>query len=189
MSLPTKIRWTEAQKDFLSDPTLRYKDIAEKYGVSLTAVKQRGANEGWHQLRSDLSKKTIQQVETKIIDRNSEISERHATVFRNLQQLASTKLTIAYRQIERLVKEHGIDNLSIYEHRMISQRDLKDLVEAYTGAINGERVAYGLPTSVARKEVSARDRKDLFIDDNYEEYLNLLADSLTALGEVQAKSL
>jgi hypothetical protein len=184
MSLPTKINWIEAQKDFLSDPTLKYQDIADKYGVSLTAVKQRGANEGWLQLRQDLSNKTIQQVETKLIDRNSEINERHATIFRNLQQLASTKLTIAYRQIERLVKEYGIDNLSIYDHRMISQRDLKDLVEAYTGAINGERVAYGLPTSVARKEVSARDRKDLFIDDNYDEYLSLLAESLEALGDI-----
>jgi hypothetical protein len=184
MSLTTKINWTEAQKDFLSDPTLRYKDIAEKYAVSLTAVKQRGANEGWHELRQDLSKKTIQQVETKLIDRNSEINERHATVFRNLQQLAGTKLTIAYRQIERLVKEYGIDNLSIYDHRMISQRDLKDLVEAYTGAINGERVTVGLPTSIARKEVSARNKTDLFIDDNYEEYLSLLADSLAALEEV-----
>ena len=71
MSLPTKINWTEAQKTFLSDPTLRYKDIADKYGVSLTAVKARGANESWHELRSHLSKKTIQQVETKLIDRNS----------------------------------------------------------------------------------------------------------------------
>ncbi len=185
MSLPTKIRWTDAQKDFLSDPTLRYKDIAEKYGVSLTAVKQRGVKEGWHELRSDLSKKTIQQVETKLIDRNSEINERHGTIFRNLQQLAGTKLTIAFRQIERLIKEKGIDNISIYDNKMISQRDLKDLVEAYTGAINGERITVGLPTSIARKEVTTRDRKDLFIDDNYEEYLGLLADSLAAL---EAKS-
>lgn len=181
MSLATKINWTFAQKDFLSDPTLRYKDIADKYGVSVTAVKQRGANEGWHGLRLELSKKTIQQVETKLIDRNSEINERHATVFRNLQQLASTKLTIAYRQIERLIKEKGIDNISIYDNKMISQRDLKDLVDAYTGAINGERITVGLPTAIARKEVTARDRKDLFIDDNYEEYLSLVAKSLSAL--------
>jgi hypothetical protein len=183
MSLPTKINWTEAQKDFLSDPTLRYKDISDKYGVSLTAVKQRGVNEHWHEVRSDLSKKTIQQVETKLIDRNSEINERHGVAFRNLQQLAATKLTIAFRQVERLIKEKGIDNISIYDNKMISQRDLKDLVEAYTGAINGERITVGLPTSIARKEVTARNKTDLFIDDNYEDYLGLLAESLTALGD------
>lgn len=183
MSLPTKINWIAAQKDFLSDPTLRYKDIAYKYGVSLTAVKQRGVNEGWHELRQDLSKKTIQQVETKLIDRNSAINERHATVFRNLQQLAGTKLTIAYRQVERLINEKGIDNISIYDNKMISQRDLKDLVEACTNAINGERATVGLPTSVERKQVSARGSKDLFIDDDYDEYLKLLANSLAALND------
>lgn len=184
MATPKRLNWVLPFKDYVSDTRETYKSIAEKYGVAVRTVEARASKEDWVGYRQRIGEKSIIKVEAELVNRNSEINERHATVFRNLQQLAGTKLTIAYRQIERLVKEHGVDNLSIYDHRMISQRDLKDLVEAYTNAINGERVTAGLPTSVERKQVSARGSKDLFIDDNYEEYLSLLAESLTALGEV-----
>ena len=183
MAAPKRVNWVLAFKDYVSDTRETYKTIAEKYGVAVRTVESRASKEDWVGYRRSIGEKSIIKVETELIDRNSAINERHATIFKNLQQLAGTKLTIAYRQVERLVQEHGIDNLSIYDHRMISQRDLKDLVEAYTGAINGERVTAGLPTSVERKQVSSLDRKDLFIDDNYKEYIGLLAESLTALEE------
>ena len=66
---------------------------------------------------------------------------------------------------------------------MIGQKDRKDLIDAYTVAINGERVTLGLPTSVERKEVTGRNGKDLFIEDNYDEFLGLLAETLTAIDD------
>jgi hypothetical protein len=181
MAAPKGIDWLSARKDYIENRKLSYSDISKKYGVSRTVVGQRAKAEDWKMSRKSIDDKVIVKVEGEIVDRNTEINKRHGVAFKNLQQLANAKLTIAYRQIERLIAEKGIDNISIYDNKMISQRDLKDLVEAYTNAINGERVTLGLPTSVERKQVSSRDRKDLFVDDNYHDYVKLLAESLTAL--------
>jgi len=185
MAAPKTIDWLSARKEYIENRKLSYTDISEKYGVSRTVVGQRAKIEGWIQSRINIDDKTILKVESKLVNRNGEINERHGIIYRNLQQLANTKLTIAYKQIERLIDKEGIDNITIYDQGMISQRDLKDLVEAYTNAINGERVTAGLPTKVEHKQASNRpDKNNLFSDSNtYEEELKLLAETITAISK------
>lgn len=57
-----KISWSKALIDYLSDETSSYSSIAEKYSVSVQAVKKRAAKEGWQ----DLKVKTIQKVDQKL---------------------------------------------------------------------------------------------------------------------------
>lgn len=80
-----KISWSKALADYLKDETQSYASIAEKYGVSVQAVKKRASKEGWQ----DLRQKTIQKVDQKLPDKLgesiAEVTARHAQVGKTLQ--------------------------------------------------------------------------------------------------------
>jgi hypothetical protein len=179
----TKVDWVQARKDYLADNTLSYADIAKKYDVSKHTVEVHAKRESWVATRQSIGEKSLVKLEGDLVNRNAEVNERHGVAFRNMQQLAGIKLTIAFRQIEKIIADKGLKNMTIYDLKMISQQDIRNLIEAYSAAINGERVTLGLPTSVERKEVTGRDGKELFGDDNYSELVELLANTITALGE------
>lgn len=162
MAAPAKIDWIEAQIYYLADNTRSYKDVAQKFGVSSTAVEQRAAKEHWVELRNSLGEKTIQKVEAELVDRKAEINERHSRHYRNMQAMAGNLLLIANNTIQKKMAEKGTDNVTIYEEGLISPSRVKFLYEALKIAIDGERVTVGLPTSVERREVTGKDGDDLF---------------------------
>jgi uncharacterized protein YjcR len=185
MARPKKIDWASAQKDYIQNTTLTYADIAKKYGVSENVVGQRAKAEGWIQYRKSIQKKTIQAVEGEIIDRNSHINEMHVNLANGMASLASKQLSIAHRQIDNAEKERGKNNVSLNDKDIISQQRMKALFESIAVAVNIQRVAVGLPTSIAAKQlpVEKPDKTNLFMDDDPEGFVKLLAETITALEE------
>lgn len=57
-----KINWIKAQREYVTDPTMSYAKIGDKYGVSETAVKEWAAKLNWQKLRAD----TLQNVAEKL---------------------------------------------------------------------------------------------------------------------------
>ncbi len=171
MARPKKIDWASAQKDYIEDTTLTYADIAEKYGVSKNVVGLRAKAEGWIKYRKSIEKKTIQAVEGELIDRNSHINELHINLANGMASLASKHLSIAHRQIDKAEKERGKNNVSLNDKDIISQQRMKALFESIAIAVNIQRVAVGLPTSIAAKQlpVEKPSKTNLFMDDDPEE--------------------
>lgn len=185
MARPKKIDWAAAQSDYIQDITLTYTDIAKKYGVSKIVVGQRAKAEGWIKYRKSIEKKTVQAVEGEIIDRNTHINELHINLTNGMASLASKHLSIAHRAIDKAEKERGKNNVSLNDKDIISQQRMKALFESIAIAVNIQRVAVGLPTSIAVKQlpVEKPSKTSLFTEDDPEGFVKLLAETITALEQ------
>lgn len=175
MALPSKIDWTQAQTFYISNPTVSYKQVAEQYGVSVTAVENRASKEGWAERRERLGEEVISAVEGEVVEKGIDRNEAHTIGARNLQTLIQKKIQIAFNTIKKKEKELGEDNLTVYTEDLISEKRLLDLSSAYLTAVNLERVTLNLPTSVERKEITGRNGTDLFGTGNKEKFLGLMA--------------
>ena len=184
MAAPKKIDWAAAQKEYIEDRRLTYADISKKYGVSKTVVGQRAKTEGWIQYRNSITKKTIQAVEGELVDRNTRINEMHVNLANGMASLASKQLSIAHRQIDKAERERGKDNVSLNDKEVISPNHMKALFESMAIAMNLQRVAVGLPTSIAAKQLPSKPNKtNLFMENDPEGFTELLAKAASALEE------
>lgn len=181
-----KINWTLAKKDYLEDPTMSYRKLADKYGVAKKTVEQHATVEGWPGTRQRLANVTITNVETEIVDRNSQINEKHNKQYVDMQVLAINIVRMANQTMNKAATAKGIENLSIYEKDFISPRGLKDLYESLKIAMDGERVTVGLPTSVERKEFTGKDGSDLFAKADPDAIYDFVAESIAELARIEA---
>lgn len=152
---PKNIDWYEARKDYLSDNTLSFEDIAKKYGTSKTAVGNRAKSEDWTNLRQDLHERAFNVFTEKLLDEKSKANNRHLNHWQNLQALANNSIVdMAERSFERdrkgniiIIKDKDGELRPI--PRPINTFELEKLAKALKVAIDGERVILGLPTSVS----------------------------------------
>lgn len=64
-----KIDWTAAKKDYITDETLSYEDIAKKYGLATQSVAARAGKDGWVEQR----KKALSKIDQKLIEKATDI--------------------------------------------------------------------------------------------------------------------
>ena len=79
-----KISWSKALIDYLSDETSSYVSIAQKYGVSLQAVKKRASKEKWQNLRINTIQKVDQKLPEKLGEEIAQVNAKHARIGRML---------------------------------------------------------------------------------------------------------
>lgn len=123
-----KIDWIAALQDYLTDGFTTYKDIAEKYGVSTTAVEKHAAAHGWVDLRNKLGEKATNLIIKRLATKKAQANDRHLSNYTVLTQ----KVMLA------------IDKLSDDS----DPGDIVSLAKALKVAQDGERVVLGLPTHV-----------------------------------------
>ena len=148
---PKNVDWFEARKDYLSDNSLTYVDIAKKYGVSKTSVENRASSESWVELRQDLGERAFTKFTEKLLDEKSTANNRHLTHWQNLQALANNAVVdMAERNYEHNKAGHLVlDSNNKPIPRPLNTFELEKLAKTLKIAIDGERVVLGLPTSVS----------------------------------------
>lgn len=125
-----KIDWLAAREYYLSDATASYTDVSKKFGVSLKAVKDRGAKEGWLELRQNLSEKAYENFQKKLLRTKEAAQDRHLLQFQNLQALINKRV------------------IAISSDKVQDAQELRRLASALKDSVMGERIVLGLPTSV-----------------------------------------
>ncbi len=144
----SKIDWLEAKSLYLTDRTLTYRDIAEKYKVSLKQVKKWGARDGWRDGRLEVSSLTDSKIKESLADKAISATVRQIAQYQQAQELA-----MAYVEIMQVQVIERLDNAE-REERVVSFKELPNpaliltVCKALTNAVNGERVCLGLPTDV-----------------------------------------
>lgn len=146
----TKVDWFVVRKEYLTDSTTSYRELAKKYGVSSTTLEKRAKSEGWAELRQELGEKAYSDFTQKLLDTKSEAQSRHLQHWQNLQALANKSIVdIAERSY--FTDKRG--NLVLLDGkpvpRPINTFELEKLAKALKIAIDGERVVLGIPTSVS----------------------------------------
>lgn len=123
-----KIDWIAALQDYLSDGFMTYKGIAEKYGVSETAVEKHASAAGWGELRNKLGEQATNLIIKRLASKKAQANDRHLSNYTTLTQ----KVMLA---IDKLSDESD-------------PGDIVSLAKALKVAQDGERVVLGLPTHV-----------------------------------------
>lgn len=145
---PMKIDWLEAKSLYLADRKLTYRDIAEKYKVSLKQVKKWGARDGWREGRLEVSNLVDSKIKESLADQAVSATERQIAQYQQAQELV-----MAYVEIMQVQVITALD-LAEREERTLSFKELPSpaliltVCKALTTATNGERVCFGLPTEI-----------------------------------------
>lgn len=128
------IDWPKIKKEYLTS-NLSLTELAEKHSVNPSNLRERAARENWVKTKEEVRQEADKRTTEKVAESISEVNLRHVNVFKLLQGEALKKIEAA-----RANKQDLADST------------LKDLTLVLKQAIEGERVAVGLPTSVAKNE-------------------------------------
>lgn len=146
--VPTKVDWLEAKELYLADHKLTYRDIADKYGVSLKQVKKWGARQQWREGRQEVSELAQTKITESIAETVAETNLRHAEMYQQAQELVLAQLEILDVQTTVAIDTAEREERTVTEQELPSPALLLQLTRDLTAAINGERVCLGLPTRV-----------------------------------------
>ena len=143
-----KIDFVVIKKEYIST-SKSLRDLASEYGVSFSYLSEVSAREGWVNQKELARTKAGQIMVEKVAENLSEINFRHTNIWKLLQG-ESLKQIQAFRDAGELVPVDVLKSLSVV---------LKTAVE-------GERMAVGLPTQGIKSEQTTT-----IIKEPYEEKL------------------
>lgn len=111
----SKINWSRALHDYASDESMSYAKIAEKYGVSVDAVKAKGEEEGWVEIRAETKQKLLQKIPEKVADKLAAINDVHLNLGRLLQSKGVTAIEMEgiKPKTARDAREYILDGIAI----------------------------------------------------------------------------
>lgn len=145
MARTGKIDWLAAKKDYISDSTISYSKIANKYGVTKNAVTNRAKKEGWPKLRQDLSDRASTKVEDKIVDDLAEVNIRHGKSYTVAQAVLLDSAQIIHAWVAQLKLEAARTGNPVDPKDLPSLQALKFMSEGLDISIKGERITKGMP--------------------------------------------
>lgn len=151
--VPMKVDWLEAKSLYVADRKLTYKDIANKYGVSLKQVKKWGARERWQEGRQEVSDSAFAKLKDNLTETAAETNQRHAETYQQAQELVVAQLELLEVQMTQAIDTAEREERTIDPNELPSPAVLLSLTRSLVTATNGERVCLGLPTSVAPASV------------------------------------
>ena len=88
--------WNAIREEYIADETSSYRKLAQKYGVSLTAVYNRAKAEDWVGQRKQVKDKTITKSIEKISDKQSENVKKYGDMVTTMTK----KLTAAIEAVD-----------------------------------------------------------------------------------------
>ena len=155
-----KIDFTEIKREYLTTgKSLR--DLASKYGVSFSYLSEVSAREGWVGQKEIARTKAGQMLVEKTAESLSEINLRHTNIWKVLQGESMRKIQ-AFRE----------------DGELIPDDTLKSLAQVLRVAIEGERVAVGLPTQITKAQQTQS------VTDEYDERIKKM-DKIELIREVE----
>jgi transposase len=146
---PMKVDWLEAKTLYLTDHKLSYRDIANKYDVSLKQVKKWGARGNWTAGRQEVSDLAQTKIKDNLAETAAETNQRHAEMYQQAQELTLAYLEILDAQVTQAVDTAEREERIVTLKELPSATLLLSLSRSLVTAVNGERVCLGLPTSIA----------------------------------------
>jgi hypothetical protein len=143
-----KVDWLAAKLDYTLDRTVTYEDIASKHKVSLKEVKKHGVSGDWVWGRQVVSKNTETKINESIADERLAATERQLKLWKQAIDLIELQLNVLTANMEYKQALADREGRELSEKELLSPAKLLHLLKAMTVAINGERIAMGLPTKI-----------------------------------------
>jgi hypothetical protein len=141
-----RVNWEAAMKFFVTNPEITYVDIAKKYGVSEPTARSHGSKGNWTGLR-----KKAYRMGQYYVNRRLQLA---LAKMQNTENKATSKVLL----------ENGLEVPVVRDDWLMSPQQVNFLLSAMKTAMDGERVALGLPTNVTKSD------NDLNINNPYAGY-------------------
>ncbi len=141
------MNWGEIKKEYISDQSMSYRKLSEKYGVSRTVIGDRAKKEGWSALR----KAATERAEAKLLEN---VSEKNAKI--------DSK---CYEAIDLLLKA-ACDYLKAPGH--LRAADIKDMSTALKNIKDLKGIKSELDLEEQRARISALKAKYMSEDEGAE---------------------
>lgn len=148
-----KVNWNKAYAWFIEDATRSYSDVAKEFNVTKRAVERQaskvspdGSKTTWAMRRRLLGEKAEKKTEQDYKKSAAARNEQHLLQYRNLQIVISSRVAEISKQGKELIDPKTGERIRISS---VDASELASLARGLKTAIDGERVALGLSTSVA----------------------------------------
>lgn len=128
--------WKKIKAEYIQDPSVSYRELAEKHGVSFSTIQKIGASEKW----TDLRKKTSRKAEEKIVE---SAAKAQAKSVDRITTIADMLLDM----IQKGIESGDID--------ISTKRGYRDI----TGALKDIREIKGMKSDLDIEEQKARIEK------------------------------
>lgn len=130
-----------------------YRDIAEELGVPHTTLADIASEEKWPEQRERNQRERLEAYkQAQITDQNKAV-ERHLEIWRNVQ---TTSIRLLNKISKKIEDEQTTESILLKNPERSLSLALNNVASALDRAITGERLAMGLPTTIAKSEVTER---------------------------------
>lgn len=128
-----------AEKEYLSDTTMSYKQISEKYKINVRTVENYAKANNWVERRFELGKKGIEKFEVNQTELIAEANERHLKLYKNMQSAGNNALV-------KVINDSKDRDGKVTKMPVI--KDMQGAAGVLKMGIEGERTVLGLPTMI-----------------------------------------
>lgn len=122
--------WVQAKIDYITNPKESYRSLAQRYGISVQMIKQRGGEEHWVRLRKEhtdtVCEKTVEAIAGQTVEAMA--GHRMARLVR-VQGAAEALLVKLEEGIRQVDSEQLIRNGSLPKGLAAAIRDIKEILE------------------------------------------------------------
>lgn len=172
MAAPTKLDWKALKKEYVTDPTLSYADLAKKYGTSKNTVERHASKDKWVKSRQTVGEKAEAKAMEKAVDQLSEINIRHTSTYKAMQNLLAKNLTALIEYTDSVTRRAKAANRAPTPAELNTMSQLNFLTQAFRTALDGERITVGLPTTVTQ------NKTDMNITVDFSQYDDEVLDAI-----------
>jgi len=142
----SKLNWIQAKSEYMTDSTMSYVKLAQKYGVAVSTIADKAGSERW----AVEKERTLAKIEQNAIDKTIEkASESIAEV--NLRHINTA----------RLLQKEGIVAITQRNVKPIYARDAKDYI---VEGINLERKALNMDSKENTTNVNIQNNMMTMVD-------------------------
>jgi len=144
-----KVDWLGAKFTYLENPNFSYTDIARMFGVSLKQVKRHGSNEEWVEGRQQVADLAEQRITETLADKRLKAIERHRVIYSQVIDVLGYQLKVINRDTRQKELKATIEGRELRPRELYSPKQFYALTKALKLATDGERLAWGLPTTIS----------------------------------------
>ncbi len=130
--------YVEAEKAYTSDQRLSYREISNRFGISLSTVKRYAALRDWPKRRQNATESGLAKHESRVIDEIAEADKRHLRMARTIQAVGNNALVLLGKQLQTTEN--------------ISTGNIQSAASTLKEGILLERIILGLPSKVISQE-------------------------------------
>ena len=153
--------WDKIKLDYISDPKMSLKKIAEKYGIRLHTVEKRSKADGWYEEKQKYQKSLSAEVTARVYSQQADLLEQELRAVNMLSDMLFDALQDPLQFRRHIVYRSGQQEEVIFSK--LDTRAMLDIMKAVKLMVDVKKSILGIP-SIEHQERMEITRAKLQLD-------------------------